>query len=855
MKTLNSYQLAAQKEVQDALAYFKYETHLKNLKLNSFNLDFQEQALKERAIQIDAPTGAGKTVLLGEIIRQDLKDFITFVFTPGAGGLEKQTYSRLKETLGSRINLMSSAAFGLTPAIGESYVANWEQLVTRDRLTGEYKNSLVREGDKTTFFDMILKIGSAKIPVAVVIDESHYGKGSETAITSFLNDIKTKLGYSPLLIELSATPIATKNATKVIIPLRKVIQEGFVRKTVRLNPASLLQAASKLSAEQRASIQIETFLLNEALNLSDRLTSEYRKEEAYEVIEGEKVYYHPLIGIQMPNGTIGNEAVIRIENFLREKGITRENGQLVVYMSTDKSEGLTGIESPSSPVRVLIYKQAVATGWDCPRAQILVGFRHITSKIFTKQNLGRFVRTTQRKHYNNDLLDSTYVLSNVGDLGQASFGDDIDMAPKYEKESRLRVDENGHISLSTFNQYKLPVSHYANTNQTVIPAKELSDKFKETAIRLSLAHNLQYSNSAVLSKNTLKSAEADMGLINNTAEFIAGSETKTFAANDVQQYNDFVEQIYKVITAGSNNYGNNSQVARKFAKLAIRFYRDTLTTESTPTTPYGSVNKGILDIIHSEELTKARNSSTDLNDLAVEQLSLDPTHFTSLAKVITETLKHFQKYQFSPELENEMLAPASNRVLVDDGFFEINLQNIFWAEHKPGTEVGAYGIGLASKYATVVPTTQLSLREGAPLSKPEKSFEREIIQISELCSYMKSPENKKGSFCLAVSTPSGLVSNFYPDYLLEIRDNLGLIRPAIIEVKDKKDIKKSVADENNLLFAKAKTLMNYSSKHDIKAAVAYERVSAAGTPEWVAITGINDDLSYKVENLLSYLAR
>ena len=44
-----------------------------------------------------------------------------------------------------------------------------------------------------------------------------------------------------------------------------------------------------------------------------------------------------------------------------------------------------------SGVEFLIFKQAIETGWDCPRAQILVGFRKIESMIFELQTVGRIM--------------------------------------------------------------------------------------------------------------------------------------------------------------------------------------------------------------------------------------------------------------------------------------------------------------------------------------------------------------------------------------------------------------------------------------------------------------------------------
>ena len=48
---------------------------------------------------------------------------------------------------------------------------------------------------------------------------------------------------------------------------------------------------------------------------------------------------------------------------------------MAVWLSEEKSSTLPNIEKQDSEVDVLLFKQAIALGWDCPRASILVIFR------------------------------------------------------------------------------------------------------------------------------------------------------------------------------------------------------------------------------------------------------------------------------------------------------------------------------------------------------------------------------------------------------------------------------------------------------------------------------------------------
>ena len=54
-------------------------------------------------------------------------------------------------------------------------------------------------------------------------------------------------------------------------------------------------------------------------------------------------------------------------------------------------------------------KQAISTGWDCPRAKILVKLRDNMDEDFEIQTIGRIRRMPERRHYENEVLDNCYV--------------------------------------------------------------------------------------------------------------------------------------------------------------------------------------------------------------------------------------------------------------------------------------------------------------------------------------------------------------------------------------------------------------------------------------------------------------
>ena len=67
----------------------------------------------------------------------------------------------------------------------------------------------------------------------------------------------------------------------------------------------------------------------------------------------------------------------------------------------------------NSPIEFLIFKQAIDTGWDCPRASVLVRFREIKSEPFEIQTVGRILRMPQGYHYDNEILNKGYIYTNI----------------------------------------------------------------------------------------------------------------------------------------------------------------------------------------------------------------------------------------------------------------------------------------------------------------------------------------------------------------------------------------------------------------------------------------------------------
>lgn len=209
----------------------------------------------------------------------------------------------------------------------------------------------------------------------------------------------------------------------------------MIKKEVLINPG--LGDTESVSETDR-------FVLGAAIEKAREL------REIYESI-GSPV--RPLILVQLPSESKSTSELDKtklartLQVLDRYFNINTTNKKLAIWLSEDK-KNLDGIENYESPVEVLIFKQAIATGWDCPRAQILVMFREIGSVTFEIQTVGRILRMPEQRHYEQNALNIAYVYT---DLERAMIGIH-DMAKNLIKD-KFAVRKESYESIGITSTY------------------------------------------------------------------------------------------------------------------------------------------------------------------------------------------------------------------------------------------------------------------------------------------------------------------------------------------------------------------------------------------------------------------
>jgi len=449
---------------------------------------FQEKAVSELVSQtrtliqasgsmrqcvFKAPTGSGKTIMIAEWLRrletEPNSNQLVFVWI-SLYDLHSQSHKKVHKYLGdTSYSLVSLDELGseALPA-GSVLFVNWHSLTTQktNPETGEkeWANVFVRDGENGKSIKNVLgKTRDEGRELVLIVDEAHRNYLTENS-QKFVKDI-----FQPkLILEISATPIIkidpeeifNKTAGFVSVPFADTVSSGLIKTdtVINANIGNFVDIAH--SADE--------LVVSAAIEKRQSLTSQFKKAE---------INVNPLVLIQLPSESESTSALDKsvrenVEKHLAGLGITYGSEKLAVWLSGEKRH-LELIEKNDSPVEVLIFKEAVAVGWDCPRAQILVMLRAIRSITFEIQTVGRILRTPEAKHYNQDELDKAFVYTNINSININDKPEDLDFFKTQVSKLRENIS-----SLSLPNEY-LHRQDYGDltANFSSILFDKLNDKF------------------------------------------------------------------------------------------------------------------------------------------------------------------------------------------------------------------------------------------------------------------------------------------------------------------------------------------------------------------------------------------
>lgn len=351
---------------------------LKDFQINTVNKLLDATSIgSKKEVLLQAPTGSGKTIILLSYIEEYLKENNKMVFvwlTPGKGDLEEQSRKKMIKFLPhhNTKNIQDVLLQGFEAK--DTAFINWETITKKD-------NNALKEAERKNLYERVREAHNNGYKFIIIVDEEHLNKTVKAeAILQYMNP--------EYIVRVSATTKTNKEAEFIKIDELEVINAGLITRALYIN--------ENVSNQNTLSNEHE-YLLDLAINKRKAIKDEYIKLG---------VQVNPLIIIQVPSKS--DDLIKQIEKILEERNYTYDRKNLAIWLS-DRKENIEDIENNESNQAVLIMKQAISTGWDCPRAKILVKLRDNMSEDFETQTIGRIRRMPQAHHYDNVLLDNCYL--------------------------------------------------------------------------------------------------------------------------------------------------------------------------------------------------------------------------------------------------------------------------------------------------------------------------------------------------------------------------------------------------------------------------------------------------------------
>lgn len=332
---------------------------------------------------LEAPTGAGKTLIAGHIVESfSAKEGVIWFWFAPFKGVTGQTASALRAELpGLRLRELSEDRQAADSRTGDVFVTTWQTVATKVK---DNRNVHKPGEQNQTVEELLAGLRQKKLRIGVVVDEAHhgfFGAGAETQAMRFFREV-LRPEYTILV---TATPddadiarfqksLGTAQLNRITISRREPVEEGLIKHGVKC-------VAYIAPPGQEALVDYEDVALGDGVALHKKLKEELKKL---------RVPLTPLMLVQVDSK---DKSVERTKEKLLALGFTE--AQIAVHTAEEPDSGLLALANDEAR-EVLVFKMAVALGFDAPRAFTLVSMRAARDEDFGVQLVGRILRVHRR---------------------------------------------------------------------------------------------------------------------------------------------------------------------------------------------------------------------------------------------------------------------------------------------------------------------------------------------------------------------------------------------------------------------------------------------------------------------------
>ena len=371
------------------------------------------------ALLFEAPTGTGKTLMAGHVAENisqlhnicGLPKVIWFWIAPFSGLLDQavRTIRTEFDTLRPKNPVTDREPADLKS--GDVFVTTWASVAVSNEVSRK-----ARTGTEVmpSIDDLIAYARAQGFVIGVVIDEAHHTFRGQTQAFAFYKNV-----LSPeLTILATATPrdkdvegfassTGITNLRRITVSRQQAIDDRLIKEGVKV-------AVFKAPTDVESLIDFKKTALKQGAAIHKKLK---------QTIADAGLGVTPLLLVQVDSEP---GSVDQATQWLKDMGFRTEgDSSLIRCHTSDEPDPYLSTIAADETVEALIFKLAVATGFDAPRAFTLVSFRPSRDENFGVQIVGRILRVDRRLQIVKDLptmLNHGYVFlsDNAGQTGLSS---------------------------------------------------------------------------------------------------------------------------------------------------------------------------------------------------------------------------------------------------------------------------------------------------------------------------------------------------------------------------------------------------------------------------------------------------
>jgi type III restriction enzyme len=383
-----------------------------------------------QAIVLSSPTGSGKTLMVTALIEQIIegdgqfagRDDISFLWLSDQPELNEQSRRKI---------LATSSVIGVSDMITIENTFNQPEFEPRrlyflnTQKLGKDRHLVQRSDERTyTIWDTITNtLNKNPVGLVLILDEAHKGMMQRRAdvelaasiVQKFIKGSSGEIPGIPLIVGISATPtrftdllggVAGIVPRQINVDIAAVRESGLIKeKVIVLHPKSAVEADWTLLREAavtwaRMSKEWTDYCLREKLAPSVRPILVVQVEDASGKRPTATDLKRAVDIIRQAAGPLADGA---IAHCFEERVVVQADGLALRPIAPPDIQ-----DDPE--IRVVFFKLSLNTGWDCPRAEVMMSFRRALDYTSIAQLIGRMVRTPLARRVESDELLNSVAL-------------------------------------------------------------------------------------------------------------------------------------------------------------------------------------------------------------------------------------------------------------------------------------------------------------------------------------------------------------------------------------------------------------------------------------------------------------